>query len=107
MEGTLKIDASLIKKRSDTFGLRVRGDSMINAGIFEGDVVIIDSSREVFNGDIIVALLEQEATLKRYKNNNSEISLIPENSKYSIINIKNKHDFSIIGKVIGLFRHYN
>jgi repressor LexA len=107
IEGTLSIDASLIKRKPNSFGLKVHGDSMINAGIFEGDVVIVNPQKEAENGDIIVALLQDEATMKRFKKDGSDISLIPENDNYRKIDISGREDFSIVGRVVGVFRTYN
>jgi len=107
IEGTFSIQKSLINGKSDCFALRVKGDSMINAGIFEGDVVIVNPQKEANNGEIIVALLGNEATLKRFERKNGKIALIPENDKYDKIKVNEEDDFSIIGKALGVFRWYN
>lgn len=107
IEGTFMIDRSLLSKKDECFGLKVKGDSMINAGILEGDLVIVSPQKEALNGDIIVALLRDEATLKRFMLHGNEVYLKPENENYSNIPINNYEDFSIIGKVIGVFRTYN
>lgn len=107
IEGTLSVGKSLIGKGSELFGLKVRGDSMIEAGILENDIVIVNIQKYAENGDIVVAMLEGESTLKRFEKTGSEIKLIPENRNYSAIKINNYEEFSIIGKVIGLFRNYN
>lgn len=107
IEGTLSIQASLIKNKSGSFGLKVKGDSMIGAGIFEGDVVIVNPQSDAHNGEIVVALLQDEATLKRYEKHGDIVYLIPENKNYNVIEINNREDFSIIGKVLGVFRWYN
>ncbi len=97
----------MIGNRTECFGLKVRGDSMINAGILEGDLVIVSPQKDAANGDIIVALLGDEATMKRFSVENGNILLIPENEKYQPIPVNNPEEFSIIGKVIGVFRSYN
>lgn len=107
IEGTLSLDLSLIKKKKDCFGLKVKGDSMINAGIFEGDLVIISPQHECTDGDIVVALLDDEATMKRFVKHGEEIFLKPENENYSVIDLNKYANFSIIGKVVGVFRSYN
>jgi len=107
IEGNLSIDKHFIGSRTECFGLKVRGDSMINAGIFEGDLVIIQPQKEAQNGDIIIALLQDEATMKRFEVENGKVLLIPENDKYEPIIVNNPDNFSIIGKVIGVFRSYN
>jgi len=107
IEGTFNIQSSLINGKADCFALKVKGDSMINVGIFEGDVVIINPQKDANNGEIIVALLDNEATLKRLNRQNGNISLIPENDKYSPILINKSDNFSIVGKALGVFRWYN
>ncbi|MFC2134019.1 transcriptional repressor LexA [Bacteroidota bacterium] len=107
IEGTFTIDPGLITKAKDCFGLKVKGDSMVNAGILEGDLVIVSQQKNVHNGDIVVALLGDEATLKTFNKKGDSINLIPENDNYSIINVSKREDFSIIGKVVSVFRIYN
>jgi repressor LexA len=107
IEGTLAIQSSLVNNKSESFGLKVKGDSMIGAGILENDVVIINPQTNARNGDIVVALLQDEATLKRYEKHGDVVYLIPENKNYNIIEINNREDFSIVGKVLGVFRWYN
>jgi len=107
IEGTFSIDKSFLGNHLQCFGLKVRGDSMINAGILEGDLVIIQPQKEAVNGEIIVALIGDEATMKKYVVEENKIFLVPENEKYKAIVIENDEDFSIIGKVIGVFRSYN
>ena len=107
IEGNLLLDASMVKAKTACFGLKVRGDSMINAGIFEGDLVIVSPQQNAVNGDIVVALLHDEATMKRFIVNENIIYLMPENERYQPIEVNQREDFSIIGKVIGVFRTYN
>lgn len=107
IEGRINLDQSLIGNKNNCFGLKVRGDSMINAGICEGDTVIVYPQSNVTNGDIVVALLETEATLKRFRKDGNTIYLMPENDMYQPIIVENKENFSIVGKVIGVFRWYN
>lgn len=107
IEGNIVIDKNFLGSRTECFGLKVRGDSMINAGIIEGDLVIIQPQKEAVNGDIIVALIKDEATMKRFSMVDGKINLIPENDNYEPIIIDNNEEFSIVGKVIGVFRSYN
>ncbi|MCF8241175.1 MAG: transcriptional repressor LexA [Melioribacteraceae bacterium] len=107
IEGNIIIDRNITSNPENCFGLKVRGDSMINAGILEGDIVIVNQQKYVKNGDVIVAMIEDEATLKRYQNKNNKVILIPENDNYNPIVIKNTESFSIVGKVVGVFRYYN
>ncbi len=107
IEGTVIIDPAFIKKSEDAFALKVRGDSMINAGIFEGDLVIVSPDNKGKNGDIIVAMLDDEVTVKSYKIENNSITLIPENDNYRPMPVKDKNSFSVIGKVKGVIRWIN
>lgn len=85
----------------DLFMLRVRGDSMIGAGILDGDHVLVRQQSHAQNGDIVVALLDDEATVKRFFREADHIRLQPENPALSPIRTT---DVVILGKVIGLFR---
>ena len=85
------------------FALRVRGESMLNAGILPGDLVVVHQQREAHNGEIIVALIEDEATVKRLKRKGSEVWLMPENDAYSPIDGRNA---SSLGKVSAVIRTY-
>ena len=77
------------------------------AGIFEGDYVIVVPQSEAKNGDIVVALIDDEATVKTFENRNGEIRLLPENDNYQPIEIKNTANFSLAGKVKGIIRYFN
>ncbi|MFA3782587.1 transcriptional repressor LexA [Melioribacteraceae bacterium 4301-Me] len=107
IEGNILVDISIIKRKTDCFGLKVRGDSMINAGILEGDLVIVSPQKEAASGDIVIALIGDEATMKRFIKKENKIILHPENESYADIEISNTENFNIIGKVIGVFRTYN
>lgn len=87
----------------DCFMLTVKGDSMKNAGILEGDIIIVRQQETAENGEIVVALLDDEATVKRYYHEENTIRLQPENEEYNPIYTKN---CQILGKVIGLWRKY-
>ena len=99
MEGEILVDESNIGK-GRFFALRVRGDSMINAGIMNGDLVIIRRQPLAENGDIIAALIDCDATLKRLSLSNGEVFLLPENEKYSPIDVTCREDFRILGKMV-------
>ncbi len=107
VEGSIVLDSSFMKRTEDCFALRVKGDSMINAGIFEGDLVIVSPKREISNDDIVVAMLDDEATVKTYEKKNNQINLIPHNENYRTIEITDLDRFKLIGKVIGIVRWLN
>ena len=85
------------------FMLRVKGDSMINAGIFNKDLIMVRQQNTADNGDIVVALIEDFATIKTYYKENGYIRLQPENPTMSPIIVR---DVSILGKVVGLYRKF-
>ena len=85
------------------FALRVRGDSMINAGILEGDKVIVRPQQSADNGQIVVARIDDEATVKRLLRRNGQVWLMPENDNYAPIDGTNAE---IIGVVRGVVREY-
>lgn len=107
IEGTLIVDSSLIKKGNKYFGLKVRGDSMIEDGIFENDTVIVQSQSTANNNEIIIALVNNDATVKRLSKKNNQIELIPANKDFQNIKISENDNFEILGKVIGVYRFYN
>jgi len=80
---------------------------MINVGIVENDYVIVAAQNYAKHDDIVVALIDNEATVKRFWQKNNEIKLIPENDNYQPIEIVNKEVFDLAGKVIGVIRWYN
>lgn len=100
--GYVTVDES-VKRGRDIFALRVKGDSMINAGIFEGDAVVFVRQSVAENGEIVVALLEDEATVKRFYKEDGYFRLQPENPNYQPILSK---EVRILGKVVTLVRNY-
>ena len=89
----------------DLFMLRVEGTSMIDAGIMNGDKIIVRRQQTAENGEIVVALVEDSATVKRFYYRNGKIVLHPENEELSDM-IFEPNEVSILGKVIGLMRNY-
>ncbi|MDI6711805.1 MAG: transcriptional repressor LexA [Anaerosomatales bacterium] len=99
IEATLPLPAEFAGE--STFVLRVRGDSMVEAGILDGDYVVVRQQQTADNGDIVVALVEDEATVKRFYRESDRIRLQPENSAMEPIYVR---DARILGKVVALFR---
>lgn len=91
-------------KDGEYFALRVRGESMLNAGILPGDLVVVHQQKEAHNGEIVVALLEDEATVKRLNRKNGEVWLMPENPDYQPIDGRRA---TILGKVSAVLRTYS
>lgn len=90
-------------KNDTVYMLHVQGDSMIEAGIFDKDLILVRKQSTAENGDIVVALIDEEATVKRFFREKDHIRLQPENPAMSPIIVK---DVTILGKVIGLFRKF-
>lgn len=106
-ERTIHFDRSLLPaKPSESFALRVKGDSMIEAGIHDGDIVFVRRTSEAQRGDIVVALVGDEATLKRYYPEKDHVRLQPENRALSPIFVRRGEyaSFRILGVMTGLFR---
>ena len=96
------LPAELLPKNKEVFTLEVNGDSMINVGIFDGDIVIVKKEKTANNGEIVVAMTdENEVTLKRFYKEKDHIRLQPENDYLEPIILKN---VTILGKAIGLYR---
>jgi repressor LexA len=102
-EGTLAIPSDLGSGK--LFALQVKGDSMIGAGILEGDRVIVKQQGTAENGEIVCALIEGEATLKRFYKKAGVVTLKAENEKYAPITLS-AGEFRIVGRVVGLMRKF-
>lgn len=100
IEGYFPIPVEMLPNK-ETFMLRVKGDSMINAGIFDGDRVIIQQQAHAENGEIVVALIDDSATVKRFFKEDGRYRLQPENDAMEPIYAE---EVQILGKVVGLFR---
>ena len=104
-DGDLTVDLSLFALRSSqqVFALGVRGDSMMDAHILDGDTVLVREQATAANGDIVVALVDGDATVKRYFLEDGRVRLQPENSRMDPLYF-DSGDLSIIGKVVGVMR---
>ena len=89
--------------RDELFGLRVQGESMIEAGILDGDVIVVRPQNNAENGEIVVAMIEDEATVKRIYYEKKRVRLQPENRFMEPIYAENAQ---VIGKVVALFRQF-
>ncbi|ATW24252.1 transcriptional repressor LexA [Candidatus Formimonas warabiya] len=101
IEDNFPVPLDFIQANNDLFMLNVSGDSMVEAGILDGDYVIIEKVTYARNGDIVAALLDEEATVKRFFKENGYIRLQPENRFMEPIIVE---DAKILGRVVGLFR---
>jgi repressor LexA len=106
LEGVINVDASLFRGDGH-FALHVNGDSMKNVGIYDGDIVIARQQSTAQKGEIVVAIIGDEATVKRYVPKNGDVMLMPENDDYKPIVIsRESQDLRIAGKVTGLMRKF-
>ena len=107
VEGEIALDASFLPK-GDSFTLRVTGESMKNAGILDGDLVVVRKQNTAQKGDIVVAIINGEATVKRYWPEKQRIKLLPENPEFDPIVVNRRSgEFRVAGKVVGLLRRFS
>ncbi len=102
-DGYVDFPSSMARGKANLFALRVIGESMIEAGILDGDIVIVESRRYADDGEIVVAMIDDEATVKRFFKEPEHIRLQPENRTMSPIYSR---DVTILGKVIANYRFY-
>ncbi|MGE5175944.1 MAG: transcriptional repressor LexA [Hyphomicrobiales bacterium] len=104
IEDVLIVDGALVRPGKH-FALRVRGDSMKNAGIFDGDTVIVKHDATIRSGDIAVVVIGEEATVKRYFPRKDKLLLLPENDEFEPIEVTpDDPEIRVAGKVVGVFR---
>ena len=109
VEGHVVVDGTWLGASSDAnapphFALRVKGDSMINAGILDGDHVIVRQQAAAENGDIVVALIGEDATVKRFFKQDTGVRLQPEHPTMAPLIVGPDQHFSVLGKVVAVFR---
>lgn len=100
-----QVDPRLFRPRAD-YLLRVHGESMIDAGIFDGDLLAVHRTAEAANGDIVVARLDDEVTVKRFRRNGRQVELLPANPAFEPIKVNLKHQALVIeGLSVGVIRN--
>jgi DNA polymerase V len=99
-ERGIDLNEQLIRNKPATFFFRMKGDAMTGAGIFDGDVLIIDRSLKLADGKVIVAILNGELLIRRYHKNFSSAFLIAENERFKSINLAEFNDFALWGVVV-------
>ena len=107
IEDYCKLPATFFRPTAD-YLLQVRGDSMIECGIMDGDLLAVHRTQNINDGDIVIARIEDEVTVKRFKRSRSkhQVTLLPENKDYSPIEVDLRHqDFEIEGLGVGVIRH--
>jgi repressor LexA len=103
IDGYISLDKSIFKGK-ELFTLRVRGDSMKNIGVLDGDIAIVRQQADANNTDVVVAIIDGEATLKRYFRQDNAVILHPENPAYQDIIVNSSKDLWIVGKMVGVMR---
>lgn len=100
IDSILDLNEHLIQRPAATFFVKAKGDSMIGAGIYEGDLLIIDRSLTARSGQIVLAIVSGEFTIKRFVRTLEQVWLYPENSKYKPIQITEEMEFQVFGVCI-------
>ena len=104
VEKRTDLNSLLLKNPKDTFLLRVAGDSMMDAGIYENDMLTVDRKLEARTGQIVVALVDGRSTVKTFRKDRNGVTLVPENKRYMPIKILPENDFQILGVVTNVIR---
>lgn len=100
MERGIDLNEQLIRNKPATFFFRMKGDAMKEAGLFDGDILIVDRSVKPVSGKIIIAILNGELLVRRYHQNFSSVYLVPENNRYKNINLAEFTNFTVWGVVV-------
>jgi repressor LexA len=103
-EGVLRVDGSLVPAGATVFALKIVGESMIEDGILDGDVVFVRQQNTARDGETVVAMVENEATVKRFYREGGRMRLQPANSQMEPIFVDNTQDLQILGRVVGVYR---
>jgi len=104
VEGQLDLNELMISKPAATFYVRVTGESMKNAGILPGDILVVDKSKNPIHNTIVIAIVDNELTVKRLIKRGSVVQLMPENPDFDVMTFNNEMELSIWGVVTGVVR---
>lgn len=104
LDVSIDLNRELVKNPMATFYGRVRGDSLMDADVLEGDVLVIDKSEAVLEGDMVVAFVDGDFTLKFFHRKGDEVWLMPANEKYEPIKVTKENDFMVWGVVMYTIR---
>lgn len=99
VEPPLDLNEHLVKRPAATYFVKAAGDSMVNAGINNGDLLVVDRSLTPTNGDVVIASVDGEFTVKTFRRKNGRISLVPANERYAPIDFSEGQELQIFGKV--------
>ena len=106
VEGSLDLNEHLIAHKEATFFVRVRGDSMAGAGIRNGDLLVVDRAREATDGDIVIAVVDGELTVKRLYKRGGNLRLMPENPCFHPIDFKDGQELTVWGVVTSAIHQF-
>jgi len=106
IEGRLSLDEHLIQHKDSTFFVRAKGNSMIGAGIFDGDLLVVDRSLNPVSGDIVIAVVDGDLTVKRLMKRGNEIFLKPENHRFKEIEFKDGQELQVWGVVTSTVKQF-
>ena len=99
LDNPIDLNKMMVPKPAATFMLKLEGDSMIGAGIHDGDMLVIDRSKNAVNGSVVIAVVHGELTVKRQQRDAAGIQLVPENPEFKAVQIKDESDLVIWGCV--------
>ncbi|MFA6014994.1 MAG: translesion error-prone DNA polymerase V autoproteolytic subunit [Gallionellaceae bacterium] len=106
IQGRLSLDEHLIAHKEATFFVRAIGNSMVGAGIFDGDLLVVDKSLTPASGDIVIALVDGDLTVKRFIKRGDKIVLKPENPRYTEIEFKDGQELQVWGVVTAAIKKF-
>lgn len=106
IEGRLSLDEHLIQHKEATFFVRAKGNSMVGAGIFDGDILVVDKSLTPASGDIVIAVVDGDLTVKRFIKRGGTITLQPENTRFKEIEFKDGQELQVWGVVTSTVKKF-
>jgi len=107
IEGRLSLDEHLISNKDATFFVRAKGNSMTGAGIFDGDLLVVDKSLDPSSGDIIIAIIDGDLTVKRFIRRGERVILKPENPRFKEIELQDGQELLVWGVVTSTVKKFN
>lgn len=106
IQGRLSLDEHLVRHKDATFFVRAKGSSMVGAGIFDGDLLVVDKSLTPSSGDIVIAVIDGELTVKRLIQRNGAVILKPENPRFEEIELKDGQELQVWGVVTAAVKKF-
>jgi len=106
IEGRLSLDEHLVQHREATFFVRAKGNSMVGAGIFDGNLLVVDKSLVPSSGDIVIAVIDGELTVKRLIRRDGKVILKPENSRFKEIELRDGQELQVWGVVTSTVKKF-